>query len=148
MHRLSYSTWIFATIQFNYICVYLFISSETQVRRIHNPFELVFIPVSAPEVSHCSGNRISVSSGKGLNLLTNNVFLLLKYDDDPFFQISPFFTIIADVSSQFSTSQLCNVIVLAARLMRTLFGRQIVISKRKKIVKENLPGAKVDYLYF
>ena len=79
----------FATIQFNYICVYLFISSETQVRRIHNPFELVFIPVSAPEVSHCSGNRISFSSGKGLNLLTNNVFLLLKYDENTISRIFP-----------------------------------------------------------
>ena len=66
----------------------------------------------------------------------------------PFFQISPFFNIVAVVSSQFSTSQLYNVIVLAARLMRTLFGRQIVISKRKKMVKENLLGAKVDYFYF
>ena len=79
----------FATIQFNYICVYLFISSETKVRRIHSPFELVFIPVSAPEVSHCSGNRISVSSGKGLNLLTNNVFLLLKYDENTISRIFP-----------------------------------------------------------
>ena len=33
-----------------------------------------------PEVSHCSRNRISVSSGKGLDLITNDVFLLLKYD--------------------------------------------------------------------
>ena len=33
-----------------------------------------------PEVSHCSRNRISVSSGKGSNFITNNVFLLLKYD--------------------------------------------------------------------
>ena len=65
----------FATIQFINICVYLFISLETKVKRIHSPFELVFIPVSTSEVSHCSGNRISVSSGKGLNLLTNNVFL-------------------------------------------------------------------------
>ena len=32
------------------------------------------------EVSHCSRNRISVSSGKGLNFITNDVFLLLKYD--------------------------------------------------------------------
>ena len=33
-----------------------------------------------PEVSHCSRNRISVSSGKGLDLITNDVFLILKYD--------------------------------------------------------------------
>ena len=33
-----------------------------------------------PEVSHCSRNRISVSSGKGLDFITNDVFLLLKYD--------------------------------------------------------------------
>ena len=33
-----------------------------------------------PEVSHCSRNRISVSSGKGLEFITNDVFLLLKYD--------------------------------------------------------------------
>ena len=32
-----------------------------------------------PEVSHCSRNRISVSSGKGLNFITNNVVLLLKF---------------------------------------------------------------------
>ena len=33
-----------------------------------------------PEVSHCSGNRIPVSSGKGLTFNTNNVFLFLKFD--------------------------------------------------------------------
>ena len=43
------------------------------------PFELVVMPVSA-EVSHCLRNRMSVSSGKGLNFITNDVFLLLKYD--------------------------------------------------------------------
>ena len=32
------------------------------------------------EVSHCSRNRISASSGKGLNFITNDVVLLLKYD--------------------------------------------------------------------
>ena len=32
---------------------------------------------------------------------------------------------------------LCNMIVLAARFTRTLFGRQIVLSLHKKIVKEN-----------
>ena len=33
-----------------------------------------------PEVSHCSSNRISASSGKSLNFITNDVVLLLKYD--------------------------------------------------------------------
>ena len=33
-----------------------------------------------PEVSHCSRNGISVSSGKGLDFITNDVFLLLKND--------------------------------------------------------------------
>ena len=33
-----------------------------------------------PEVSHCSRNRISVSTGKGVNFITNVVFLLSKYD--------------------------------------------------------------------
>ena len=33
-----------------------------------------------PEVSRCSRNRISVSSGKRLDFITNDVFLLLKYD--------------------------------------------------------------------
>ena len=31
-----------------------------------------------PEVSHCSRNRILVSSGKGLNFIKNDVVLLLK----------------------------------------------------------------------
>ena len=50
----------------------------------------------------------------------------------PFLQISPFSSVVADVSSQFSSSQLCNMIVLAARLIGTLFGHQIVFSMRKK----------------
>ena len=50
----------------------------------------------------------------------------------PLYYISPFSTIIAYASSQFSTSQL-NMIVLAARSMATLFGRQIVLSIQKKI---------------
>ena len=50
----------------------------------------------------------------------------------PLYYISPFSTIIAYASSQFSTSQL-NMIVLATRLMATLFGRQIVLSIQKKI---------------
>ena len=33
-----------------------------------------------PEVSHCSRNRISVSPGKGLNFITNDVVLLLECD--------------------------------------------------------------------
>ena len=32
------------------------------------------------EVSHCSLNGISVSPGKGLKFITNDVRLLLKYD--------------------------------------------------------------------
>ena len=32
------------------------------------------------EVAHCSRNRISVSSGKGLNFITIDVNLLSKYD--------------------------------------------------------------------
>ena len=48
-------------------------------------------------------------------------------------------------SSQFSKSQPCNMIVLAARLKRTPFGRQIVLSMHKKMVEENSLGAKVDY---
>ena len=64
-----------------------------------------------------------------------------------FFYISPTSgsTIVADVSSQFSTSQLCNMIVFAARLMAILFRRQIVLSMHKKLVKKNSLGAKVDY---
>ena len=57
---------------------------------------------------------------------------------------SPLSTILADVSSQFSTLPQCNMIVLAARLMGTLFSRQIALSMRKKMVKENLLGAKVE----
>ena len=40
------------------------------------------------------------------------------------------------------------MIVLAARLMETFFGRQIVLSIYKKMVKENSLGATVDYLSF
>ena len=43
-----------------------------------------------------------------------------------FLWISPLSIIVADVSSQFSTLQLRNIIVLAARFLGTLFGRQIV----------------------
>ena len=50
----------------------------------------------------------------------------------PLYYISPFSTIIAYASSQFSTSQLYNMI-LAARLVATLFGRQIVLPMDKKI---------------
>ena len=41
--------------------------------------------------------------------------------------------------------QLRNIIVLAARFLGTLFGRQIVLSMHKKVDKENSPGARVDY---
>ena len=55
-----------------------------------------------------------------------------------------------EVSSQFSTSQLYDlqhsyVIILAARLMGTPFGSQIVLAIPKKMVKENSLGAKVGY---
>ena len=33
-----------------------------------------------PELSHRSGNRISVSSGKDLTFIANDIFLLLKCD--------------------------------------------------------------------
>ena len=62
-----------------------------------------------------------------------------------FLWISPLSIIVADVSSQFSTLQLRNIIVLAARFLGTLFGRQIVLSMHKKVDKENSPGARVDY---
>ena len=32
----------------------------------------------SPEVLHCSHNMILVSSGKGLNFISNDVFLLLQ----------------------------------------------------------------------
>ena len=32
----------------------------------------------SPEVSHCSRNKVSVSSGKGLNFFTNDEVLLSK----------------------------------------------------------------------
>ena len=65
--------------------------------------------------------------------------------DRSFLWISPLFTIVADVSLQYSTSQLCNMIVLAARFMGTLFGPQIVLLMHKKMDKENSLGVKVDY---
>ena len=49
------------------------------------------------------------------------------------------------VSSQFSIPQRCDMIVLAARLMGTLFGRQIVPLMHKKLVKENSLGAEIGY---
>ena len=39
------------------------------------------------------------------------------------------------------TAVICNINVLAARLMETLFGRQMVIPMRKEMVKENSLGA-------
>ena len=65
-----------------------------------------------------------------------------------FLWISPLSIIVADVSSQFSTSQLCNIIVLAARFLGSLFGDTFWPPNRtmhKKVDKENSPGAKVDY---
>ena len=35
-------------------------------------------PEVSPEVSHCSRNMIIVSSGNGLNFISNDVFLLLQ----------------------------------------------------------------------
>ena len=35
-------------------------------------------PEVSPKVSHCSRNMILVSSGKCLNFITNDVFLLLQ----------------------------------------------------------------------
>ena len=59
--------------------------------------------------------------------------------------ISPFSD---EVSAQFSMSQLRNMIVLAARWLETLFVRQIALSMRKKMVKKNSQGAKVDNIKF
>ena len=39
------------------------------------------------EVSHCSDNRISVSLGKGLNFITNYMFLFLNYDGNNYCKI-------------------------------------------------------------
>ena len=39
------------------------------------------------------------------------------------------------------TAMICNINVLAARLMETLFDRHMVPPMRKKLFKENLPGA-------
>ena len=47
----------------------------------------------------------------------------------PFLLISPLSIIVTNVSSQFSTSQLCKLIVLADSC-----GRQIVVSMHKKLV--------------
>ena len=47
----------------------------TRLREYSAPFELVLMPIL-----HNSGNRISVSLGKGLIFFINDVFLLLKYD--------------------------------------------------------------------
>ena len=41
--------------------------------------------------------------------------------------------------------QRCDMIVLAARLMGTLFGRQIVLLMHEKMVKENSLGAEIGY---
>ena len=49
--------------------------------RIHSPFEPVFMPVSARGVALFTQRDIGQeSSGKGSNFITNDAFLLLKYD--------------------------------------------------------------------
>ena len=61
--------------------------SESQVRRIHSPFEPVFMPVSAKVVALFTQRDIGQeSSGKGSNFITNDAFLLLKYDRNFFLQ--------------------------------------------------------------
>ena len=52
-----------------------------------------------------------------------------------FWPSNPFSAMVADVSSQFPTSQLYNMIVLAVRLIGTLFRRQIVPSMHAKMVR-------------
>ena len=49
----------------------------------------------------------------------------------------------------FLLSQVCNMIVLAAHLMGTLFGPQIIFLMRKNLVKENSLGTRVisDFKY-
>ena len=42
-----------------------------------------------------------------------------------------------DEAPQLAHSRLLNIIVWATRLMEILFGRQIVLSNRKKMVKGN-----------
>ena len=53
--------------------------SETQVRRVHGPFELVFIPVSARGFALFTQQDIG-QFRKRLGVNINDVFLLLKYD--------------------------------------------------------------------
>ena len=51
--------------------------SETSVKRIHGSFELVFMPVSARSFALFTQQNIGQeSSGKGLNFITNDSFLL------------------------------------------------------------------------
>ena len=57
-------------------------------------------------------------------------------------------TKVAAVFSQFSTSRLCNMIVLDARLMGTPFRRQSVLSMPEKMDKENALGARVVFSNF
>ena len=76
-------------------------------------------------------------------LVANIIGALATQYIRPFIWISPLSIRVADVSSQFSTSQLYNMIVLAARFLETLFGYQIVPSVHKKVDKNS--GAKVDY---
>ena len=48
--------------------------------RIPGPFELVFMPVSARGFALFTQQNYGISSGKSLNFITNDVFLLLKDD--------------------------------------------------------------------
>ena len=50
---------------------------ELDFRRIHGPYELVFMPVSGRGFALF---RKSVNSEEGLTLITNDFFLLSKYD--------------------------------------------------------------------
>ena len=96
----------FATTQFNKTCVSLFISLQccyhndiatvatfSFLRAGRNGIDFrkprlgectaassLCLCQHPPKVLHCSRNRISVSSGKGLNFITNDIVLLLKHD--------------------------------------------------------------------
>ena len=69
-------------------------------------------------------------------LVANIISLYVR----PFLWISTLSTLVTDVSSQFSTSQLCDMIVFAAHFMGTLFDHQIVLSMHKKSGKGELAG--------
>lgn len=57
---------------------------EQDFRRIHGPYELVFMPVSGRGFALF---RKSVNSEKGSTLITNDFFLLSKYDGNYFGRI-------------------------------------------------------------